>query len=230
MIRVLVVDDQQLVRAGIAMLLKRKEDIEVIAEAVDGRDALIQARAKRPDVILMDVRMPQIDGIEATSIVVNEGLIAQSGQPIRIIILTTYHDEAVYGALRVGASGFLLKDALSTEIVSAIRAVAAGKAWLDPTVTRGLIDQFASQPEQQAVIPARMSKLTQREREILILMAQGVSNSDIAKKLEISEATVKTHLANLMKKLEVQEKLQAVIAAYQTGLVRIPISSVNLPQ
>lgn len=225
MIRVLVVDDQELARAGIAMLLKRVEDIEVVGEAANGSDALIQARTLRPDVILMDVRMPVSDGIEATSIVVNEGLTAQSGQPIKIIILTTYHvDEAVYEALHAGARGFLLKDAPSTEMVSAIRAVAEGKAWLDPTVTPSLIDHFAvrSEPRTRAHTPAEMAQLTPREREVLILLAQGLSNAEVARRLSLSEATVKTYLGHVMAKLGVREKAQAVIAAYKGGLVRFP--------
>ncbi|MDT5276792.1 MAG: hypothetical protein QOG95_3724, partial [Mycobacterium sp.] len=175
------------------------------------------------DVILMDVRMPGAGGVEATRAVINEGLTAQSGQPIRIIILTTYHiDEAVYAALRAGASGFLLKDAAPTDIAAAIRAVAAGKAWLDPAVTRRLINEFAARPEQHAKTKTQIDQLTPREREVLTLMAQGVSNADIAGKLRISEVTVRTHLTHLMTKLDVREKTQAVIAAYQAGLVQIP--------
>ena len=220
-IRVVVVDDQPLIRAGIALLVSAEEDITIVAEAADGQDALIQARDQRPDVLLMDVRMPGTDGVEATRAVIEGGLTAQSGQPVRVIILTTYHvDEAVYAALRAGASGFLLKDAAPTEIVAAIRAVAAGEAWLDPTVTRHLIDEFTARPEQHTPTPAQMAQLTPREREVLILLAQGRSNAEVAGQLFISEATVKTHLAHVMAKLRVREKTQAVIAAYQTGLVQ----------
>ena len=220
-IRVMVVDDQPLARAGITMLLKAKEDIHVVAEAVDGQDAVTQARSERPDVIIMDVRMPEVDGVEATRIIINTGLTALSGQPIRIVVLTTYHiDEAVYAALRAGASGFLLKDAAPADIAAAIRAVATGKAWLDPSVARGLIDEFAARPGSSTIVPARMNQLTPREREVLILLAQGVSNCNVAKKLHISETTVKTYLARIMTKLDVGEKAQAVIAAYQSGLVR----------
>ncbi|MGH3886557.1 MAG: response regulator [Pseudonocardiaceae bacterium] len=223
MIRVVVVDDQPIVRSGIAMLVNAEEDITIVAEAVDGQDALTQARTQRPDVILMDVRMPGTDGVEATRAVIDEGLTAQNGQPIRVIILTTYHlDDAVYAALRAGASGFLLKDAAPTEIVAAIRAVAGGKAWLDPAVTRRLIDEFATRPEQHTHTPAQMAQLTPREREVLILMAKGLSNADIAGQLSISEATVRTHLAHVMTKLGVRDKAQAVIAAYQTRLVQLP--------
>ncbi|MGH3756014.1 MAG: response regulator [Pseudonocardiaceae bacterium] len=223
MIRVVVVDDQPLVRAGIVMLVSAEEDITVVAEATDGQDALTQVRAQRPDVVLMDVRMPGTDGVAATRAMLEEGLTAQSGQPVGVIILTTYHiDEAVYAALRAGASGFLLKDAAPAEIVNAIRSVVAGEAWLDPAVTRRLIDEFATRPEQHAPTPAEMAQLTPREREVLTLLARGMSNADVATQLFISEATVKTHLARVMMKLGVREKAQAVAAAYQTGLVQPP--------
>jgi DNA-binding NarL/FixJ family response regulator len=222
-IRVVVVDDQPLVRAGIVMLVNAEEDIAVVAEAIDGKDALTQIRAHRPDVVLMDVRMPGTDGVAATRAVVEEGLSAQNGQPVGVIILTTYHiDEAVYAALRAGASGFLLKDAAPAEIVNAIRSVVAGEAWLDPAVARRLIDEFAARPEPHTPTPAEMAQLTPREREVLSLMARGLSNADVALELFISEATVKTHLARVMMKLGVREKAQAVAAAYQTGLVQPP--------
>jgi DNA-binding NarL/FixJ family response regulator len=218
-----VVDDQPLVRAGIVMLVNAEDDITVIAEAADGAEALTQIRAHRPDVVLMDVRMPGTDGVAATRAVVDEGLTAPSGQPIGVIILTTYHiDEAVYAALRAGASGFLLKDAAPAEIVNAIRSVVAGEAWLDPAVARRLIDEFAARPEPHTPTPAEMAQLTPREREVLSLMARGLSNADVAMELFISEATVKTHLARVMMKLGVREKAQAVAAAYQTGLVQPP--------
>ncbi|HZA16123.1 MAG TPA: response regulator transcription factor [Pseudonocardiaceae bacterium] len=223
MIRVVVVDDQPLVRAGIAMLVNAEDDIAVVAEAADGQEALVQVRAQRPDVVLMDVRMPGTDGVAATRAVIDEGLTAQNGQLIGVIILTTYHiDEAVYAALRAGASGFLLKDAAPTEIAAAIRAVAGGEAWLDPAVTRRLIDEFNARPEPHNPTPAEMAQLTPREREVLSLMARGMSNADVAVELFISEATVKTHLARVMMKLGVREKAQAVAAAYQTGLVQPP--------
>ena len=223
MIRVVVVDDQPLVRAGIVMLINAEDDITVVAEAADGAEALTQIRSQRPDVVLMDVRMPGTDGVTATRAVVDEGLTAPSGQPIGVIILTTYHiDEAVYAALRAGASGFLLKDAAPAEIVHAIRSVVAGEAWLDPAVARRLIDEFAARPEPHTPTPAEMAQLTPREREVLSLMARGLSNADVAVELFISEATVKTHLARVMMKLGVREKAQAVAAAYQTGLVQPP--------
>jgi DNA-binding NarL/FixJ family response regulator len=165
--------------------------------------------------------MPGTDGVEATRAVIDQGLTAQNGQSIGVIILTTYDiDEAVYAALRAGASGFLLKDAAPTEIVAAIRAVATGKAWLDPTVTRRLINEFTTRPEQHIPTPTQMSQLTPREREVLTLLAQGLSNTEVARQLIISEATVKTHLARVMMKLGVRQKTQAVIAAYQTGLIQ----------
>lgn len=223
MIRVVVADDQPLVRAGIALLVSAEDDIAVVAEAADGHEALTRIRAERPDVVLMDVRMPGTDGVVATRTVMEEDLTAQNGRPIGIIILTTFHiDEAVYAALRAGASGFLLKDAAPTEIVAAIHAVAAGEAWLDPTVTRRLIDEFAARPEQHTPTSAEMARLTPREREVLMLLAQGMSNAEVSRKLIISDATVKTHLARVMAKLGVPDKTRAVIAAYQTGLVQPP--------
>jgi DNA-binding NarL/FixJ family response regulator len=205
------------------MLVNAEDDISVVAEAADGKEALTQIRAQRPDVVLMDVRMPGTDGVAATRAVVDEGLTAQNGQPIGVIILTTYHiDDNVYAALRAGASGFLLKDAAPAEIVNAIRSVVAGEAWLDPAVARRLIDEFAARPEPHTPTPAEMAQLTPREREVLSLMARGLSNADVAMELFISEATVKTHLARVMMKLGVREKAQAVAAAYQTGLVQPP--------
>jgi DNA-binding NarL/FixJ family response regulator len=219
MIRVLIADDQQLARAGLALLLNAETDIQVVAEAATGDEAVAAARAQRPDVILMDVRMPGTDGVAATRAVVNGGLIAHRGQPIEVLILTSYHiDEAVYGALRAGASGFVLKGASPTEIVNAIRAVVAGEAWLDPAVARRLIDEFAARP-QRVPTPAELAKLTPREREVLAHLALGMSNAEVAFALNIRETTVKTHLARVMMKLEVREKAQAVAAAYQTGLV-----------
>ncbi|MFN2477717.1 MAG: response regulator [Pseudonocardiaceae bacterium] len=221
MIRVVIVDDQPLVRAGITMLVNAEKDIAVVAEANDGEDALGQIRSLRPDVVLMDVRMPGTDGVAATRAVIDEGLTAQNGEPVKVIILTTFHlDDYVHAALRAGASGFVLKDAAPTEIATAIRAVVAGEAWLDPAVTRRLIDDFAARPEQDTPTPAEMAQLTRREREVLTHLARGLSNADVAEQLFISEATVKTHLARVMAKLNVREKAQAVAAAYQTGLVQ----------
>lgn len=219
----MLADDQPLVRAGIALLLDHEEDIEVVAKVGDGQEALTQARAQRPDVIVMDVRMPGTDGVAATRTLIDEGLTAQTGRPIGVVMLTTYNiDEAVYAALRAGASGFILKDAAPAEIVNAVRAVAAGQGWLDPTVTRQLIDEFAARPDKHTPTPVEMAKLTPREREVLILLAQGLTNAQVAKTLSLSETTVKTYLAHVMVKLGVREKAQAVAAAYQTGLVQPP--------
>jgi DNA-binding NarL/FixJ family response regulator len=222
-IRVVVADDQPLVRAGIMMLLNAEDDITVVAEAADGNEALAQARTHRPDMVLMDVRMPGSDGVTATRDIIAEGLATHTGQPTKIIILTTYHlDEAVEAALRAGASGFLLKDAAATEIVTAIRAVAAGKAWLDPAVVPSIIAGIIEQPEQRGPTPTVMAQLTRREREVLSLLALGLSNPEVASHLVIAETTVKTHLARIMAKLNVREKAQAVAAAYQSGLVQAP--------
>lgn len=221
MIRVIVVDDQPLARAGISMLMEAEDDIEVVAEAADGQEALEQVRIHRPDVVLMDVRMPGTDGVAATRTLMDEDLPSHTGKRIEVIVLTTYHiDAAVYAALRAGAAGFLLKDAAPREIVSAVRAVAAGEAWLDPAVARRLIDEFAARPEVSERTSEDIALLTPREREVLTLLARGLTNSEVALRLVISEATVKTHLAHLMAKLGVREKAQAVAAAYQSGLVR----------
>jgi DNA-binding NarL/FixJ family response regulator len=222
-IRVVVVDDQPLARAGVKMLIQTEKDIDIVAEASDGEEALAQARAERPDVLLMDVCMPGTDGVEATRAVINEKLSSENGQPIRILILTTYDiDENVYAALRAGASGFLIKDSAPTEIVAAIRAVAAGKAWLGPTISRRIVDEIASRPGPYTAVSAQMDLLTKREREVLILLAEGLPNGEVSKRLGISETTVKTHLARVMAKLCVGDRTQAVIAAYRSGLVRLP--------
>lgn len=221
MIRVVVVDDQPLVRAGITMLVDAEKDIAVVAEAANGQDGLIQVRSERPDVVLMDVRMPVTDGVATTRTLIDENLTAQSGEPVRVIMLTTFHlDEYVHAALRAGASGFLLKDAPPTEIAAAIRAVVAGEAWLTPAVTRRFIDDFVTQPDPGRPTPAEIDQLTPREREVLTLLARGLSNVDVAKQLSVNEATVRTYVAHIITKLRVREKAQAVAAAYQAGLVQ----------
>jgi DNA-binding NarL/FixJ family response regulator len=226
-IRVIIADDEHMARGGIRMLLKNEEDIEIVAEAVNGQDTLTQARTQRPDVILMDVRMPGTDGVAATRTVVEEGLTAQSGEPIKIIILTTFNlDQYVYDALKAGASGFLLKHVAPAELAAAIRAVVTGGACLDPTITRRLIDRFNAQPDQQHIsTPAQLAQLTTREREVLILLAQGLSNTEVGARLNITEKTVKTYLSKIMPKLGVRQKAQAVIAAYQAQIV--PLSKRN---
>jgi DNA-binding NarL/FixJ family response regulator len=211
-IRVLVADDQPLVRSGFRMILDERPDIELVGEAEDGVGAVELARKLRPDVILMDVRMPRLDGVEATRRLLAEGSSA------RILILTTFDlDEYVYAALQAGASGFLLKDVRPDELVDAIRVVAAGNTLFGPAATRRLVERFA-QPEPTPA-PA-LAELTEREREILGLLARGLSNAELAHHLYVSEATVKTHVSAVLRKLGVRDRLQAVIAAYEGGLIR----------
>ena len=211
-ISVLVADDQPLVRSGFRMILVERPDIELVGEAEDGVEALEQARKLEPDVILMDVRMPRLDGVEATRRLLADGASA------RILILTTFDlDEYVYAALQAGASGFLLKDVRPDELVDAIRVVAAGNTLFGPAATRRLVERFA-QPDPTPA-PA-LADLTEREREILCLLARGFSNAELADRLYVSEATVKTHISAVLRKLGVRDRLQAVIAAYEGGLIR----------
>jgi DNA-binding NarL/FixJ family response regulator len=220
-IRVLLADDQPLVRAGIAMLLAAEPDIEVVGEAGDGDGAVRLAATLLPDLVLMDIRMPGLDGVAATRAITADGFGAAADRPVRVLVLTTYHvDEAVYAALRAGADGFLLKDAAPDELVAAVRAIAAGEAWLDPAVTRGLLAEFAARPVANGEVPSAMHRLTPREREVLVLMAHGMSNAEIAGRLFVGEATVKTHVGRVVMKLGVRDRTQAVVAAYQSGLVR----------
>jgi DNA-binding NarL/FixJ family response regulator len=223
-IRVLIADDQSLVRAGMLMLLDAEPDIEVAGEAKDGLSAVEQAGTLKPDVVLMDVRMPGIDGVEATRRITSDGFGDGGDEPghtIKVLVVTTYHvDEAVYAALRAGASGFLLKDAAPEDLVSAVRAVHSGGAWLAPPVARTLLGEFAARPERHTPGPEVLANLTQREREVLALVAHGLSNTEIAQRLFLGEATVKTHLSRILMKLGVRDRVQAVVAAYRTGLVR----------
>lgn len=219
-IRVLIADDQPLIRAGLAMLLSAEPDLDVVGEAGSGQAAIDGAQALRPDVVLMDVRMPQVDGVEATRALVGDAFSTDPDQLVRVLILTTFHlDETVYAALRAGASGFLLKDAAPRDLISAVRAVAAGDAWLDPAVARRLITVFAAQPNAWRSQPTAFAALTAREREVLVLLAYGMSNSEIAGWLVLGEATVKTHLSRVIMKLGVRDRAQAIVAAYQGGLV-----------
>ena len=212
--RLLLADDQELVRTGFRLILSAEPDLEVVGEAGDGAEAVEAARRLAPDVVLMDVRMPKMDGIEATR---RLGRIAP--QPPRVLMLTTFDlDEYVYDALRAGASGFLLKDAPAAQLVDAIRIVAAGDALLAPSITRRLIAEFVRRP-QPADTPA-LAELTPRELEVLKLIAEGLSNTEIASRLVVSEATVKTHVGRILAKLDLRDRVQAVILAYETGLVQ----------
>lgn len=217
MIRVLLADDQALVRAGFRALLEVQDGIEVAGEATDGADAYRKAAELAPDVILMDIRMPGTDGLEATRLITADE--ALSG--VRILILTTFElDEYVFEALHGGASGFLLKDVEPDELREAVRIVARGEALLAPSVTRRLIQEFVSQPGRHRPPPERLEQLTEREREVLGLVALGLSNQEIAERLVISPATAKTHVSRAMGKLNVRDRAQLVVVAYEAGLVR----------
>ena len=216
-IRVVVADDQAMVRAGFSALLSAQPDVEVLAEASDGLEAVRLVGELSPDVVLMDVRMPVLDGIEATRRILAA---AGDGGVPRILMLTTFDiDEYVYAALRAGASGFLLKDALPSELVSAVRVVAAGDALLAPSVTRRVIEGFAATPPKAEEHPVELASLTDREREVLVEMAHGLSNTEIGERLFIAEQTVKTHVSRVLGKLGVRDRVGAVIRAYETGLV-----------
>jgi DNA-binding NarL/FixJ family response regulator len=212
-IRVLIADDQPLVRGGFRMILDERPDLELVGEAADGEQAIALATALEPDVILMDIRMPTIDGVEATRRLI------ENGSRARILVLTTFDlDEYVYAAISAGASGFLLKDVEPAALVDAIRVVSAGNSLFGPTATQRLLDRFAPPPSDTAT--TRVDQLTDREREVLKLIAQGRSNAELAHQLFVSEATVKTHVSAILRKLAVRDRVQAVIVAYEAGLVR----------
>ena len=216
-ITLLVVDDQPLLRAGFRMILEAEHDIQVVGEAVDGRSAVEEARRLRPDVILMDIRMPVMDGVEATRLLAGPGV----ADPMRVLILTTFDlDEYIIEALRSGASGFLLKDVPADQLVDAIRVIADGGALLAPRVTRRLLDTFAHRLPRADASGTSTSDLTERELEVLQLMAAGKSNAEIAEALFVSDATVKTHVSRVLMKLDLRDRVQAVVFAYEHGLVQ----------
>jgi DNA-binding NarL/FixJ family response regulator len=211
-IRVLLADDQELVRSGFRLILELADGIEIVGEAADGREAVRLAKELQPDVVLMDVRMPEIDGIEATR------RLRQAGNDARVLVLTTFDlDEYVYGAIRAGASGFLLKDAPRDQLVTAVRTVARGEALLAPAITQRLIERFVARPP---VGETALAELSTRELEVLRLLGRGLSNAEIAARLVVGEATVKTHVARILRKLDVRDRVQAVVFAYETGLLQ----------
>jgi DNA-binding NarL/FixJ family response regulator len=214
-IRVVVVDDQELVRSGFCVILDAADGITVVGEAGNGEAAVAAVAAQHPDVVLMDIRMPGMDGLEATRLITRD----LSAAP-KVVMLTTFDlDDYVYEALRAGASGFLLKDSPRHDLIAAIRAAAAGDALLAPSVTRRLIEAFARRPPEATPSPSQLASLTARERDVLLLLARGRSNAEIAVALFVSEATVKTHVGNVLAKLGLRDRVQAVILAYETGLV-----------
>ncbi len=214
--RVLVVDDQELVRSGIVMIVDHQEDLQVVGEAVDGAEAVAKARSAHPDVVLMDLRMPKMDGVEATRRIVALDPV----NPIRVLILTTFDDdELVYASLRAGASGFLLKDAPPRELIDGIRVVAAGQSLLAPRVTRRIIERFVAQQPSDPALRRRADGLSEREQEVLRLIAQGLSNAEIGGALFVGEATIKSHVSHILDKLGARDRAQAVALGYEAGLI-----------
>ncbi|MFB7056972.1 response regulator [Streptomyces vinaceus] len=215
-IKVMIADDQMMVRQGFTVLLNAQPDIEVVGQAVDGADAVAKVAALGPDVVLMDIRMPGMGGIEATSVITGA-----PGSTVKVLVLTTFDlDEYVYEALRAGASGFLLKDASADQLAEAVRVVAAGEALLSPNITKRLITEFSRMGAPRAPSKARIDELTERETEVLSLIAQGLSNAEIAAHLVVAEQTVKTHVGRILVKLGLRDRTQAAVFAYETGLVR----------
>ena len=214
-VSVLIADDQALVRAGFRAILETQPDLKVVGEAVDGRDAVDLARLRRPDVVLMDIKMPSLDGLEATRRVV-----AEAGDATAVLILTTFDlDEYVYAALRAGASGFLLKDAPPEQLIAAVHTLSGGDALIAPAITKRLIEQFARASPPSGASAAALEELTPRELEVLVLIARGRSNREIASELVLSEATVKTHVKRVLAKLGVRDRVHAVVLAYESGLI-----------
>ncbi|MCX4527124.1 MULTISPECIES: response regulator transcription factor [unclassified Streptomyces] len=215
-IKVMIADDQMMVRQGFTVLLNAQPDIEVIGQAVDGADAVAKVAELGPDVVLMDIRMPGMGGIEATSVITGDPAAA-----VKVLVLTTFDlDEYVYEALRAGASGFLLKDASADQLAEAVRVVAAGEALLSPNITKRLITEFSRMGAPRGPSKARLGELTERETEVLSLIAQGLSNAEIAGHLIVAEQTVKTHVGRILVKLGLRDRTQAAVFAYETGLVR----------
>jgi DNA-binding NarL/FixJ family response regulator len=213
-IRVVIADDQALVRAGLRKLFEVDAEIEVVAEAGNGREVVECVRALHPDVVVMDIRMPDVDGLEATR------QLAEIAPATRVLILTTFGiDEYVYEALRAGASGFLLKDSPAEELLAGVRVVARGDALLDPAITRAVIEQYARAPRRRVELARRLDDLTARERDVLDLLARGLSNSEIAAALVVGDGTVKTHVARILQKLDLRDRVQAVVYAYESGVV-----------
>jgi DNA-binding NarL/FixJ family response regulator len=214
-IRVAIADDQDLVRAGLRVMLEAEDDIEVVAEAINGVDAIEQIRATKPDIVLMDIRMPELDGLAATRRIAEDATL----EGVRVLILTTFEiDEYVFEALRAGASGFLLKDVETAELLRAVRVVSEGESLLAPSVTRRLIDEFVARPERVGS-PTSLDVLTEREREVVALVAAGLTNDEIAERLVISPATARTHVSRSMVKLGARDRAQLVVLAYESGLV-----------
>jgi DNA-binding NarL/FixJ family response regulator len=220
---VVIADDQALVRAGFRKLLEVDPEIEVVAEAGDGLEAVEAVHRLRPDVVLMDIRMPGVDGLEATR------RIGKSESPSRVLILTTFGlTDYVYEALRAGASGFLLKDSPAEELLAGVRIVARGDALLDPSVTRAVIEDYARRPRRREDLAEKIGYLTTRELEVLLLLARGLSNAEIAAELVVSDGTVKTHVARILQKLDLRDRVQAVIVAYESGLVEAGVADGEL--
>ncbi|MCU1354665.1 MAG: putative NarL family two-component response regulator [Acidimicrobiales bacterium] len=231
-VRVVVVDDQALVRAGFRMILEAEPGIDVVGEAADGIEAVELVQRAMPDVVLMDIRMPRLDGVEATARIVDASDASDASDtagtdgtdgttPPKVLILTTFDlDEYVFAALRAGASGFLLKDTPAEALVEAVKVIAAGDALLDPSITRRVIEQFAGSTPPPRAAEIDLSSLTEREQEVLVLMARGLSNTEIATELYLGESTVKTHVGRVLMKLQLRDRVQAVVLAYESGLVQ----------